>query len=766
MSASVRSLAVRVWWALSRRVTASPVESMTVWAARLTVALATCLGADTTRAEFRVGAAITDATPLSFPVLVNGGMTANSANKAVTPIHARSIVLDDGVERIAIVVVDSCMMPRDLLDDAKQLASQRTRLRPDRIMISATHTHTAPASMGCLGTDAEAAYVPFLREKLAESIAAAESRLQPAIVGFGVGNAAPYTALRRWIIRPDRLIADPFGNLTVRANMHAGSNWDNVTGESGPEDPDLALLYFRAPDGRPLALLANFSMHYFSGVEPLNADYFGMFCRILQERLGGSGLPSPASSPSSSPFVAMMSHGCSGDIWRRDYTLPASAHAGEPTIEAYSQGLAAIAESVIDKMEFDASPSLAMAERRLQMNYRVPDSQRLEWARRIMATVGERPPRTTEEVYAREQILLHERKSTEVVLQAIRIGQFAIATTPTETYALTGLKLKLQSPLPKTMVIELANGGDGYIPPPEQHHLGGYNTWPARSAGLEVTAEPRITQALLESLESVSSHPRRVYRPRPGAGSESLLRLKPIAYWRLDEFHGPRAYDTSGNRHDGFFEPGVVFFLEGPRSDLFGGAADVATTAGLNRATHFAGGRLHARLPGLADEYAISLWFWNGMPADARGVSGWLVSRDFDQGRSRHGEHFGVGGTESDPGKLIFERGNAPGLKPIVGRTVIARWTWNHLLIDRDRDRIRVFLNGAPTPEIDHASEGGFPADFDQLFVGGRSDNQSNWEGRIDEVAVFRRSLTSEERASLPSPLLPNSNSNAKDEKK
>ena len=40
-------------------------------------------------------------------------------------------------------------------------------------------------------------------------------------------------------------------------------------------------------------------------------------------------------------------------------------------------------------------------------------------------------------------------------------------------------------------VIELANGGDGYIPPPEQHLLGGYNTWPARSAGLEVGAEPR-----------------------------------------------------------------------------------------------------------------------------------------------------------------------------------------------------------------------------------------------------------------------------------
>ena len=48
------------------------------------------------------------------------------------------------------------------------------------------------------------------------------------------------------------------------------------------------------------------------------------------------------------------------------------------------------------------------------------------------------------------------------------IGDVAITTTPNETYALTGLKLKAKSPLPKTMVIELANGADGYIPPPEQ----------------------------------------------------------------------------------------------------------------------------------------------------------------------------------------------------------------------------------------------------------------------------------------------------------
>ena len=34
---------------------------------------------------------------------------------------------------------------------------------------------------------------------------------------------------------------------------------------------------------------------------------------------------------------------------------------------------------------------------------------------------------------------------------------------------------------------------------------------------------------------------------------------------------------------------------------------------------------------------------------------------------------------------------------------------------------------------------------IEQLFVGGRSDNQLNFEGRIDEVAVFDRALSVQE---------------------
>ena len=89
---------------------------------------------------------------------------------------------------------------------------------------------------------------------------------------------------------------------------------------------------------------------------------------------------------------------------------------------------------------------------------------------------------TLPEVYAKEAIFLHDEAERELKLQAIRVGDLGIAAIPNEVYALTGLKIKARSPFPSTFSIEPANGAEGYIPPPEQHRLGGYTTWPARTA--------------------------------------------------------------------------------------------------------------------------------------------------------------------------------------------------------------------------------------------------------------------------------------------
>src|SRR5207249_8729439 len=119
------------------------------------------VSAETAR-TFRAGAHVVDISPTNFPVIVNAMFTERSATNTADPLHVRSLVLDDGATRIAIAVVDTCMMSRELIDRAKDIARQATGIPTERMLVSATHTHSAPSAMACLGSRQDTNYAAFL----------------------------------------------------------------------------------------------------------------------------------------------------------------------------------------------------------------------------------------------------------------------------------------------------------------------------------------------------------------------------------------------------------------------------------------------------------------------------------------------------------------------------------------------------------------------------------------------------------------------------
>jgi len=676
----------------------------------------------------RAGAAAVDITPTKLPVIVCGSFRERTANRVHDRLMSRALVLDDGRMRLAIVIVDILMMPRERIDDIKRRASSVTGIPVDRMLIAATHTHSAASAMACLGSRADEAYCQFLPSRVAKSIELAAENLVPARIGWGVISAPQYNHCRRWIFRPDRMATDPFGQRTVRAHMHPGYQSPNHIGPAGPADTDLSLLAVQTRDGRPLAVLANFAFHYY-GSPAVSADVCGRFGDALAAKIGIK-----SSQPA---FVGMLSQGTSGDSMWMDYSQPAPKR----DIAAYTNGLAELADEAYGSISYHDWVPLAMAETTLTLRRRVPDKERLSWARQIVQKVGDRLPQTLPEIYAFEQIYLHEKPKVELKLQAVRIGDLGITAIPNEVYGITGLKLKAQSPLQPTFNIELANGAQGYIPPPEQHVLGGYTTWPARTAGLEVQAEPRIVEALLKLLEQVADRPRRPLVDPPSAYSRAVLASKPLAYWRLGEMEGQRARDAAG-RHDGQYEPGVVFYLPGPDGP------GLSTGPRGNRAVQFAGGRVKATMKDLGPTYSVEFWFWNGLPVDARAVTGYLFSIGRDGDRQAAGDHWGIGGTERAEltGKLIFFNGNR--LKQVLaGRTSIPLRTWNHVVLVRDGKKVTIYLNGQTQPDLSGEVEVTRPAGQVSVFLGGRCDGLFGLEGRLDEVALYDRALAPAEVA-------------------
>ncbi|MDF1812611.1 MAG: c-type cytochrome [Verrucomicrobiales bacterium] len=687
----------------------------------------------TANGALEAGASAVNIDPPKLPVIQNGGFNQRIAKNIVQSLFARSLVLKNGDVRIAICVVDTCMVDRELCDKAKALIVQQTGIPADHILISATHTHTAPSAMRCLGCPADPEYPDFLIPKIAESVFRANAALQPAEAGWTVANAEKFTNTRRWIYLPHKMRTDPYGEKSIRAMMHPGHENPDTAGPAGPKDPDLTLLSIRTREGVPLAVLGNLSQHYYA-LGSLSSGYTGTFCKLLEEKFGGD-------------FIGIMSQGTSGDLQWMDYSKPRSEGfpAGtESHYDAYCRALADLAIEALKGIKYRSDCPLAIDEQKLRLGRRLPDKDRIAWAEPIVEKIGDRLPNGRAEVLAKEVFWIKENPSEELKLQAVRIGDFGIATLPNEVYGITGLKLKMQSPLQPLMNIELANGAAGYIPPPEQHHLGGYTTWPARTAGLEVEAEPKIVETLLGSLEKVANQKPIVPPEKIAAHGEKINVPGLLAWWRMSAHSGNRISDASGNNSDGTLEPGYALFLPGPS------APELASTVRGNRSVHFAGGRMVCDKPSLNREtnYSVSMWFWNAMPNNARAVTGYFFSLGQDKNK-RQCEHLGISGTATAPtGRLLFYNGDED-KTAITGVTDLTLQHWHHVLLVREGPEVRVYLDGDSEPEIKAAVPDTRPDNDTKLYIGGRADGMFSFEGKIDEVAVFDRPLKASENPVL-----------------
>ena len=456
------------------------------------------------KGRLRAGAAAVDITPRLWPIQMIGQFSYRPAEKANDPLHARALVLDDGTTRLAIVVVDSCFVKRDVLDIAKKRATSATGIPADRMLVSATHTHSAPPSDARGGTEQERDYRRLLINGIARSIEQANEDLQPAEIGWGVGHVPDEVFNRRWHMKPGSIPPDPFGGTTDLVKMNPPRSKDLLVKPAGPTDPEVHILSVRTTAGKPLALLANYSLHYVGATPPgeLSADYFGEFARLVKVRL--------ARQRPVDGFVGILSNGTSGDINNINFRDPRPPRMRFEQIRIVAGKVADAAYRANRRIEFRRDLDLAMAERELTLGVRKVTPDRLEWAKATLAVddQSKQLPRLAK-AYAK-RVLEHSKRdaTTDIKLQAIRIGELGITAIPFEVFVEIGLEIKKRSPLESTFTIELANGGGGYLPTPKQHALGGYETWLTTNR-VEVDASRKITETLLELLEEVD-HENRV----------------------------------------------------------------------------------------------------------------------------------------------------------------------------------------------------------------------------------------------------------------
>jgi hypothetical protein len=172
-----------------------------------------------------------------------------------------------------------------------------------------------------------------------------------------------------------------------------------------------------------------------------------------------------------------------------------------------AEDVAAKVNAAVAGLKWESSAPLDARYRELDVKWRTIPDELIAWAKeteakapRIQGGKADLPL-----AYAgRVQRLSKASPETKTPVQILRIGDICIGTTPTETFAETGMEFKKRSPFDKSFMVELAHGYYGYMPTPRHFELGGYETWPGTN-NIEPQASVKMMDALLEMASEVKT---------------------------------------------------------------------------------------------------------------------------------------------------------------------------------------------------------------------------------------------------------------------
>lgn len=457
---------------------------------------------------FRAGASTANISPFLGEGIAGGWMPLPRATHIHDELLVRSLVLDDGKVRLVIMVVDNVEIPREVFDAAKLLISEETSIPTERIMMSSTHTHSSTwagheinppepslsirSNSGIEYPKPLDDYQRFVVRRMADGVRVALNNLAPAQIGWGFGSVPQHVFNRRWKLKSP--VINPFGRSEM-VQMNPGIGNPNILEPAGPTDPEVSFLSVQSLKGQPIAILANYSLHYVGGVPQghVSADYFAVFADRLQELL--------KADRQNTPFVGIMSNGTEGDINNINFLGPAITYPPYAKMKLVAGDVAQEVFRVYQTIKHKNWVPLEAAQMELTLDVRKPDAQTLSWAEKAMQKV--KPDHPMEKVFAERTIQMKEwPEKIDVILQTFRVGDLGIAGIPFEVFAETGLEIKAGSPFEKSFTIGLANGGYGYLPTSEQHQMGGYETWMSVNK-VEKEASRKIVTEILKLFNQV-----------------------------------------------------------------------------------------------------------------------------------------------------------------------------------------------------------------------------------------------------------------------
>jgi neutral ceramidase len=420
--------------------------------------------------QLRIGRAAVDITPPAG-VPMAGYYYVRLSEGVHDPLHAKALVLESGGVKAALVALDLVGIPRPIVEAAREQIARTTTVPAANVMISATHSHTGPEMGGrLLGVEPDTkrladSYLAGLPARIAESVRRAEQDLQAARVRMTVGREQSVSFMRRYYMKDGSVGWNP------------GKHNANVLAPVGKIDPEIPIVAFETPAGKPLAAYVNFACHLdTTGGLRFSADYAYTLSRLLSDTLGND-------------VLTLFTIGAAGNINHIDNQNPdpQSSFAEAERIGAILAG--DVLKAWRGLTEADAGALRVTRETvPLQPAAYKPDD--VEKSRAIVSRYAQ--PNADpfyDRVRAFKILELDQRRGEPIQaeVQVIALGnQLAWVAMPGEMFVQLGQALKALSPFPHTILAELGNGAIGYVPDRGAYPQGAYEvvaSWVAAGSG-------------------------------------------------------------------------------------------------------------------------------------------------------------------------------------------------------------------------------------------------------------------------------------------
>lgn len=447
---------------------------VTLVAMAVAFSLCNVLATQAASAELLVGGASVSITP-ELPVALTGQMRTRIARDVESEVIATALALEtrrDGqsAEQAIFVSCDLVAIREGIIEQVRaRLRDRIPDFDADKLVLNATHTHTAPVmiegkyELPAAGVMKPAEYVEFLCDRVADAAGAAWKGRKPGRVAWGLGHAV-VTQNRRSVY------AD------ARAQMYGRTSAADFRGFEGYEDHGVEVLFFWDANDKLIATAVNVACpsQEVESRSAVNADFWHEVRLALRERFGEDFLVLAWTGAAGDQSPHLMYRKRAEERMRELRGLTRLQELSGRIVRAWDEAYEGARQDIRDDVPF------VHKVQQIELPVRPVTDKEFAHAKSQVEALSEDPKNRWRVRWEQAVVERYEQQQSgnvapyEMQLHVVRLGDVAIATNDFELFTDFGVQMKARSKALQTFVVQLTGPGS-YVPTKKAVDGGGYS---------------------------------------------------------------------------------------------------------------------------------------------------------------------------------------------------------------------------------------------------------------------------------------------------